>query len=200
MTDIARVFIDLDGYPGAPGINVLHFSQGSSMSWTQGVVDSVCNDVVGMIEANRTYWAPEVTMRVRSSVDIIDVASGQIQNQITPGISLGTISSSGASGKESRASQILVRFESDQWIGGRKLRGRMFLGPMADDVCDNGGYINAAVESNIIDSFVAMTSGLGPRLAVYSRPGGPAKPTGQYADVVNVSVRPTPAILRKRRD
>jgi hypothetical protein len=200
MTLLARVYIDLDGYPGAPGLNVLHFSQGSTSSWSDTVVDGLHDEVQRMLEACRFYWAPGVLATIRSYSDIFEHADGQIVDQVSPPTAYPTVVSTGTNGQESRATQALIRFRGDRWVNGRRVQGRMFFGPANGALCDSQGYINEDARATFEDAFVAMTTGVGPRLAVWSRPNPAKNRGGEWTDVTSVTVAPKPAVLRKRRD
>lgn len=200
MPTLARVVINLTGWNGAPGVNVLHFSGGSTSDWTSEVVLAMCDEVVQMTDDLKEWWAPGITMQLRPDVDIIDVATGDIVDQVAPSPAFGPISSTGASGQESRATQAVVRFKGDRWVRGRRIQGRMFLGPLNSAIMASDGTIADENLPSIPDAFEAMISGLGTRLAVYSRPNPGLARAGDYADVTSVSCSKTPGILSKRRD
>lgn len=200
MTNLARVFVGLTGWDGSPGVNVLHFSQGTNPSWDQDTIQTMCDEVVGIYESLRGSFAPGVVSLIRPEVDIIDVASGEIVDQIAASPAFGGITSTGTGGSVSRATQMLIRFKTDKWVGGRLIRGRMFLGPVTSQMIDAQGRIAAGYLTSVPDAFTACTSGIGTRLAVYRRPNKATGVVGDWGDVVSVSVAPKPGVLRSRRD
>lgn len=200
MTDIARVVINLSGFAGAPGVNVLHFSQGSLSSWNTAAITGVAEDVTGILFACKSFYAPGLEMQVRPEVDIIDVASGEIIDQFVPDDPFGPVFSDATDGAESRATQAIVRLRGDKWVNGRLIQGRMFMGPLAGSILDDDGNIPTNTRDDIQDAFVAITSGLGARLAIYSRPNPTLSKAGDYSDAVAVLVNQKPGVLRSRRD
>lgn len=199
MTILARVTVNLTGWSGAPGVNVLHFSQGST-TWSNEAIYSMCDEIVGMHETLKSWWVPGVQAQLRPEVDMIDSETGNITDQITPSPTFGAITSSGTGGQENRATQALFRFKGDRWKNGRRFAGRMFFGPLSSSVLGSDGLLTAGSIDDGQDAFTAMISGLGTRLAIYSRPNSATNTPGDWADVTSVQVAPTPAVLRSRRD
>jgi hypothetical protein len=160
------------------------------------------SDAFTIIEA---WFAPGVTWEIETDVSVIDVASGDLVDVIgqTVGVFTGTAGS--GAGTLSRATQATLSLKTDQFLRGRRLQGRLFLGPIASNVVGNDGQLNLVDADAITDAFVAMTSGVGPRMAVYSRPylapPGSSYPDsgGSYGDVITATCRRLPGTLRSRK-
>ena len=200
MTLLARVKIDLQGWPGAPGCNVLHFSEGTAggSGWDQSRVEDLLTEVDSLVESLKSSWAPGVKMRVLPDVAVFDVATGQIQDVKVSTIGTSEIVATGTKGTLGRGQAACVRFVGDRFLNGRRLNGRMYLGPLAGDSIGADGLIGGAVQDAIAGNFTAITSGLGTRLAIWHRPTSKLANDGTWADVAQVSVNPTPSNLRSR--
>lgn len=207
MTLLARAIIRTDGFEGAPGINVLHFSEGTGGGggWSQAVVDGLYGELDGLAAALKNIGAPGTTRIVLDELAIIDHASGQTVDVRTPTMpSVAYVTASNEPGDLPRATAALVRFSTDRFINGRRLKGRMFAGPMSGQHVNDQGNFNGTVTGVLNDAFVAMTSGVGVRLAVYRRPipadpanGTPAR-SGDWGDVTVVQTAEKPSYLRSR--
>lgn len=200
MAELARLIIDLDGWPGAPGVNVLHFSKGfPAGSWTQQDIDDLLTEIDSNVCLGfYTLLAPNVRIQLRNEVTIFESSNGQIQDVMAgTNAPVHRTSPAGTDGQTPRSTAALVRFAGDRYINGRRLNGRMFLGPLSSGIIADDGMINTTYQDAIADAFFASISGVGVRLAVWRRPGQGLS-NGEYADVASVSVRPQPSSLRSR--
>lgn len=200
MTLLARIRVESDGFPGAPGYNILHFSEGQAVGggWGPSLVDQVCTEVHTLYSDLATYLRHGTTFRVVPDVTIFDDATGEIQDVKAWETDLLPISTSGDQGPVPWSTAALVRLTGDRFVNGRRVNGRVFLGPLAGRTMDGTGRLMANFMGDIGIAFEAITGGLGPRLAVWHRPTTRAAANGTYADVAAVSVRSTPSNLRKR--
>lgn len=200
MTLLARMIIRTTGFAGAPGINVWHFSEGSAGggAWAQAVVDDLYDEVGSILERFKNVGAPG-TMRVADAeLAIIESTTGELVDAKTPTTApVGHTTGGSEPGDLPRAVAMLARFQTNDFVGGRRLKGRAFIGPMSGGTLTSDGLFSTTAMATIEDGFPAITTGLGARLAVYSRPD-PGSTDGYYGDVVNVSVRPTPSYLSSR--
>lgn len=205
MTQLVRFVNVLSGFAGAPGVNVLHFSPGISAGDPDSVAQWAYEEQWAMYDALSSYLAPEVTVSVDLTPSVIDSETGEltgVASIVDPNEDIG---STGTSNVAPRGVAALVRFQSDIFRNGRRLQGRMFFGPYSDDGLDSIGGVPTVAQNTIVDAFTAMSSGTGPRLAVYSRPkpikvGGVTTgyTVGYYGDVVTVNVPHRASYLRER--
>jgi hypothetical protein len=201
MTNLARVKVDISNFPGGPGVNVLHFSSGTTgPDWIETNVDTVYDEVYAAYIAVAQYYAPGVVITVGQDFDIVDSVSGNLIDVVTVSTPSDPINGAGASGAISRGQAVCLAYYTDNYTNGKRLRGRSFLGPVAPGIFASTGLINQAVLSEIEDEWTAMSSGLGPRLAVYHRPSNDTSADGYYGDVVTVIGRQRPSNLRSRQD
>jgi hypothetical protein len=205
MTSLYRFVNVMDGFPGAPGVNVMHFSAGTDILGDQHIVDSAYDGMVAMYTALNGYFSPEVTITVDPTAAVIDVASGELTGIISVSEPSDPIESISTANNSPRGTAALVQLKTDIFHGGRQLQGRVFFGPYSDDGLGTDGTIPTFNAGFIVDAFAAITSGTGPALAVYSRPkpikvGGviTGYTEGYYGDVKLVNVPSRPSYLRGR--
>jgi hypothetical protein len=200
MTNLAKFVVTTDGWDGAPGINVLMFSAGTLLDLNDVAVQSAYDEIHTLFSDLKTYLAPGLTVNVSTEAGIIDAATGDLVNIIPVATSGGPITSTGSSGEVTRAAQLNVRHTTDVFLRGRRLKGRSFIGPIAAGLFDSQGNIASASAAFVTNKFVAMTSGVGVRLAVWQRPSTANGGVGTFGDVVLSECQATPGILRSRRD
>ena len=139
----------------------------------------------------------EVNINIQGVADILDEGTGAITNQIdfNPPISV----SGAGGGKYSAASGAVVNWNTVEYKGGRRVRGRTFLVPLTSDAYDDNGDLSGAALGAIRTAASDLITDLGANpLAVWSRPRGGA---GGTAHVVSSATVPDMgAILRSRRD
>lgn len=200
MTLLARMVIRTTGFAGAPGINVWHFSEGTlgGGAWGQSIVDGLYDEVGSVLSAIKNIGSPNSARAADPELAIIDAATGQLVDAKTPTAAPTVYTTPGNEpGDLPRAVAALARFQTDRFINGRRLKGRAFIGPLSGSSMDGEGNCNGTTIAVIQDAFVAITTGVGPRLAVYSRPK-PLGVAGEWGDVLNVNVRTTPSHLESR--
>lgn len=198
MADLARVKIELGGWSGAPGVSILNFSPGTIDWSSQSDVDAFYEELDTYTSTVASVYVQYVTIAVSPDLTIFDSETGNIQYVTGPTDAPTTYTSAASPSKTSRATMALVQFQTNKYINNRRLKGRMFLGPLAAESMTNDGLISTALQDAVPNWFAAMTSGIGPRLCVWHRPTASAPANGDYADVTSVSVRPTPSYLSSR--
>lgn len=201
MTDLLRVRLEWTGWAGGPGYTILHFSQGNPPHvWNSETYDQLQSEIQAFTNAMKPYIARGVTITTPPGGEVIDAASGKIVDECW-GSNPAAESVSSATGEpHPYSTSVLIRFRGDRWINGRKAKGHMFFGPCSQSVGGNGQAINSSFRALVQDNFVAMTSGAGPRLAIYHRPRTKASMDGTWSDVTIVDVSQKLAVLTSRRD
>lgn len=198
MTNLARVVVQLDGWVGGPGVNVLHFSEGFTPPWDEELVEDLVGTLYDAYNACKDMLAPSVTVTVPAAVSIIDAGTGELVDIITSPSTPSVITSTGTSGSTSRAAQFCVRLNTSKFINGRRLQGRFFFGPMGGGLLSSTGQVTSTLSDNFSDAFSGLISGTGPRMAVWHRPKAGFPTSGDYGDVISVTASPTPGTLRSR--
>jgi len=201
MAEIARMRVALTWDNGGPGVNTFHFTKGTLIGSDWEDVGEVFYEELGdLYVLMQTYLINSLTWALEPVFDILDVDTGNITGVATAGGDPISGSGTSTANANSRATMICANYGTDVWANGRRLRGRTFFGPIPYNAINTSGQIGSSDRAAIENGYVALTSGVGPRLAVYSRPGPAPSSTGFYGDVTSVRVKTTPGILRSRRD
>lgn len=198
MASLARVRIALGGWDGAPGVNTLHFSPGTSDWDVQDDVDELYGDLDTLVGAFYNSLVAGVTAVVESDLTIFDSETGFVTGIKNPTDAPTVYTSTSDPSKTSRATQALIRFKTGEYVDGKQIAGRMFLGPLSAVDLTTGGLMTSAAIAAYPDWFSGITSGIGARLCIWRRPTGGAGAPGIYADVTQVSVRQKPSFLSSR--
>jgi hypothetical protein len=200
MALLARMRISLTNWAGGPGVTTWYFSEGSTGggAWSQAVVDDLYNEVNSTYEGFAVALQEGVQAVAEPELAIIDSATGKLVDARTPSDPPDTIQAASQGGNQSRGVQMLIRFSTDDFVGGRRLKGRSYIGPLNDTAMGLNGQIATFLVAELPARFTALISGLGPRLAVYHRPSADGASDGSWGDVTSVKVRPLPSYLRSR--
>lgn len=160
MANIDKIVVTWNGWAGAPGYTVLYASasQGASL---QG-------QVVSMFQSFAAYFSPVVSWSVAVNGPTIDEATGKQVNAWSGG-QVNTIPGTATAQAWSAVAGALVRFETGQFANGRRIRGRMFLVPIAANTYSQTGTITSSV-ANAIKAAADKLLTLPGQLVVYSRP------------------------------
>lgn len=199
---IGRMRVALSWDKGGPGVNTFYFTTGiggTTGDWGNAA-DQFYQELAATYQNMSGALIPSLRWEVENSVDILDVATGNITDQFVPHSTI--LHGIGQAPTEimSRATQGWINFMTDVWQNGKRLRGGIFFGPIAPITMTADGEISLGSRENWEASFDALTSGVGPRLAVYHRPGGNQGGPGYYGDVTGVKAKLLPAVLKSRRD
>lgn len=199
MAQIARSRVALNWDYGGPGVCTYYWSKGTLGGDWDAIAQDFHDELGGMWEAADGYCVSSLTWTVLPDVDVIEVETGFLIDQFTlpdtPPTGVGTNSGTNVS----RAQQFCVNFGTDIFVAGKRLRGRTFLGPVGEDVVGANSVVGSTDRGVIEDSFIAMTSGVGARLAVYHRANPNTHTGGYYGDVVSVRLKDVLGTLKSRR-
>jgi hypothetical protein len=195
MPELHRFRVDLGGWIGAPGVNTLYFRYPLGT----GDLDSVAGLIRTAYDSLKAYFPAGMTATVNSEVAVIDSATGLLQHGEVlepPAQVVGTAGSASSS----RAVMALARLHTQKVIDGRRVRGRIFLGPIATTAMAADGSISSAVRNAIGTAFGGLIDVAGANLVVWHRPTAPGASDGDYGTVTSVIGAPLPEVLRSRRD
>lgn len=193
---ICRVTTTLTGFSGAPGYWRHYFKDVSGLvgpAMPQLCVDRVRDAVV----AGGVLFANSVTYNVSGLVDELDESTGQItgQQSVTPRTQVGA----GAGNLGPIVVGLVAQFNTDDFVNGRRIRGRSFLNPIRSAYTINSAP--QATELGLAQAFASKMDDQGAttvRFGVYTRPKG-AQP-GAWHDVTTTNVPQKWTVLRSRRD
>lgn len=188
MATIRRVRSVVTGVPGTPWYtNTYHSFVGGA---GQGCVDAVRDWW--------TAWAASMdnnnSVLVEGDTALLDDVTGNITgiDSVLP----RTVALTGATQALPQANQLVMNLFTSTFIGGRQLRGRIFIPGMLSSAADTQGLVTGAIRTAVVTHGTALitnTSGPGP-LRIWSRKNG-------TSSVVNAVSSPTIfGVLRSRRD
>lgn len=182
-----RISATMTGLSGAPYFSTI-YTDGTTNVQAQLASDAFIDfwdDIKGYITAGLTIArAPEV--------QLVDPATGDIQASyaVTGGTALST-----GNAPLPKATQGLLRINTNEYVAGRRLKGRLFIPALANDA-QSGGVPSATFKSAVetaSGTLGAALSGAG-GWAVYSRTHH------TVAAVTGGSLWSQFAVLRSRRD
>lgn len=206
MAVVARTFVGLSGWNGGPGVNVVHWeptgSLGSEIAdYTPALVVQAILDLRTAYDAAVDYFAPGVTVSFPNNAALIDAATGQVVGDVQGNDFVQDLTANGTDGKESRATQATLALKTGTFIDGRRLQGRIFLGPLASGAFQSNGYLDLTFQSVVNAAFENLTTGgeSDIQLAVWHRPKPPSG-AGAVAGVSSALLQNVPAVLKSRRD
>lgn len=201
MTDMARTRVAIAWPNGGPGVTTFYWTCGIPAGpITPTMVADFHFEIRNAIAANAALWPTDVTFTLQPAVDILDPATGNITGVVTAGTVVPATIGTGASTGQTRGAQACINLLTDDFRRGKRLRGRHFIGPLSSAAVAAGGVIAPATLTALAGQYTAITSGVGPRLAVWHRPELGVPNSGFYADVVSVAVKERPGLLKSRRD
>lgn len=185
MTNLYRIKTVFTGLAGSPYLNTMYFRE----------IDSTAQQAADRAAA---FWNSadslmhtDLTWDTEADVEVIDDTSGNIVrvDNTTP--------SSGAGGLTAdvlpMATQGLIRLRTGSFVGGREIRGKIFV-PGLTESASTAGQPNASAVTTLETAATALIAAGGANLVVYSRKNG------TYAEVVSSSMWTQFAVLRSRRD
>lgn len=200
MTVLARVVTSMTGFNGGPGVNVLNFSGGTlGDNWSQEGIDGLYDEVVSLYTSWLEAFLNTISITVDPVIDIFEDNTGDLVGTFGVTEPSASLVGTGSSLSIARSQCICVAYYTDMFVAGKRLKGRSFLGPISAAVLDTNGDVNSAVRAAAPGRFTALTSGVGPRLAVWHRPSNATGSDGYYGDVVSVIARARVTNLRTRQ-
>lgn len=191
---ITRITAQWGGFRGAPGYSNFFFDGALS---TEGGVEAAGVAVREFFQGVRDKLPDGSTVTIQPTADIIDEASGQITSVVdfaAPSVVLGN-----GGGPYSAASGAVVNWNTQDYVNGRRVRGRTFLVPLAGSAYDAQGDLAGLTLTPLRAAADALvTATLDAPLCVWHRPVGGS---GGSAHVVSSATVPDlGAVLRSRRD
>lgn len=195
-----RTIVQVDGFIGGPGINVIHWrGPGGALGGVDASVVRQFHDELSLLYDSLTTIMPiDCRYTILPDVTVFDPATGKATGVLQcPGDAI-TYQGQDTKGDLPRASAINLKLGTEDWKDGRRVQGRLFLGPIGGRALTTGGQISPTVAADIEDKCTSFTSGIGPWLQVWSRPKGALASDGTAHDVIGVRVVETPSTLRRR--
>lgn len=191
---ITRITAQWSGFRGAPGYSNFFFDDDLG---TAPAVEAAATAVRQFFSLIGGSLVDGTVISIQPTADVLDEASGQITSVIdfaAPGPALGN-----ASGGYSAATGAVVNWNTNDYVNGRRVRGRTFIVPLAGAAFDAQGDLSGSVLGEIRSAAEGLVSAtLDAPMCVWHRPVGGA---GGSAHVVSSATVPDlGAVLRSRRD
>lgn len=191
MAVVAEMTMNWSGSVGGAGVSVFHLAVPADQAAAQDAIADMRTFFtnIASLVPNEISWVPG------SEVRILNTNTGELTGvfSVTPGSPI----SGGNVGGYNLAAGGRVDWTTGIIVGGRRLRGRTYVVPLAVASYSNVGQLLAATVTQLTTAATTfrndMAGGAHP-LQVWSRANGVA------ADVASVSIPPMGAILRSRRD
>jgi len=139
---------------------------------------------------------------VQPQVDVIADDTGLLVGGLSGGSPVGVVGTNGTA-YESIATMALLRMTTAVILRGRRLKGRLFLGPVATPNVTSLGQLLGATGTTVAASFATTLAGSTASVPViWDRPGKAPHPVhpGTSATVTGWSCPPVLSVLRSRRD
>lgn len=189
-----RVTAVWTGFSGAPGYTSFHFSTFTGGGDAQAAVDRVRAFFSGV----RTFLPGSVSIQVQPTVEILDEASGVLQDYVDAEDPPLVVTGNGT-GAYSAAAGAVISWNTATVANGRRVRGRTFLVPLSGSGLESDGTLSAAGLLEINAAAAGLEGGdFEQQLVVWSRPRNGAG--GVAAPVTGHRVPDMTAVLRSRRD
>lgn len=202
--DIMRVTARWTGFSGAPGYSNFFFTldagfiDGGFMGDAAvSAATTAASRVADAFDAIDSLLPAAVRIGQDPEVAVIDSDTGEITGLIAR--EPVTAVTGSASGSYSAASGAVVNWLTADYRGGRRIRGRTFMVPLAGSAYESDGTLSSGAR-NLLTTFGNSIIGDagGPEFGVWSRPVGGSG--GVFATATSASVPDMAAVLRSRRD
>lgn len=201
---VYRVRCVSTGWGGAPGLNTFYFDRADA-----GPSDPVAAENV--TARVRAFWFAEAAifpnlwnMQVIPDVDVVNTDNGDLvssQTAPTPAVVTGTY----PNGFGPQEAMLCATYSTADIIDGRRVRGRTFIGPLAQQSDTDGTPLNGWIGGLQTNLAALIGAGLAdPQLVVWSRRRGisvshPTGLGGSAHGVTGVQIADKFAVLRSRR-
>jgi hypothetical protein len=202
---VYRVRTATTGWGGAPGLNTHYFLQDLLGEPDEAAAAADCANRVHVFFGGLTSMFPIAWKAdVNPEVDVINTDNGDlVSSQVVSGLS--QIAGISVLGFGPQVAMVCGNLVTSDILDGRRVKGRVFIGP-SFEACDTDGTPQNAVVALVNDGLLDLrgTEVGHPRLVVWSRRRGVSgsHPTGLGGSahlVTGVVTKDTFAILKSRR-
>lgn len=192
--DMLRITARWTGFTGAPGYSNFFFAAGGGFISDANQVASRVRSAFFTIP---DLLAPGARITLEQEAAVVDSDTGMITGyedigDVDPVTSISTGSYSGPTGA-------VVNWRTNDLRNGRRIRGRTFLVPLANNAYDNQGSLTSQALGKLQDFGDTLVGGdLDSEFGVWSRPVNGSG--GVFATATSFQVPDLAAVLRSRRD
>lgn len=192
---LLQVTVEWGGFPGAPGYTNLHYTNAGIIT---SAVDNAVEASRKLFDDHKSLYASNETFTVSNEVKEFDIVTGALIGLHSPGTPAAVVTGSGSASMGPGPAGACVSLGTDGVNRGRRVRGRVFLVPIAVGWFQNDGTLVPATIPLIEGAFTTWRTSAAYETLVWSRPrlgaGGAAFP------ILSSTVRDRVAVLRSRRD
>lgn len=200
MTLVGRSIVRITGFVGEPGYNILHWTAGVGPGPSDsGGVEEFHDTLEASYSALAGYYNNQQTITIEDAVNYFDDSDGVIVGSTTDPGGNRVIDCTSTDFFADRSLCATLRLRTETFINGRRLQGRIFLGPASFNLLGGDGQVGTGQVAAVEAAFAGAISGLGGRLAVWHRPTPPSGTDGSYGDVTSLICNTTPGTLRSRK-
>jgi hypothetical protein len=192
-----RVRIASSGWAGGPGLNTLYFSSAAYAGSEAAAVAAAVR--ASWVSSLNSMYPSGVNIQVQGEVDDIDETTGHIRDtfSFTPP---SVVAGAGSVSSEAIVAAAVVKLTTGAFIAGRRLRGRMFLSPLAADRVNGDGALTSGAVAYGAAFYTSLAAGLPSPVdqVVWHRPVGGSG--GSFAAVTSMATNAKIGMLSSRRD
>lgn len=205
MPVLLRYTVTGDGWPGAPSINQYYFGCTGDVLDLE-IADSGWDRVRAAWEQLKTLCPNYVVHDLSRDMEVLDFETGQLQDVLVHVGGDQLIEGVGTGLSLPPASAMCLNLNMDQFIAGRKVRGRSFISPISQGSSDADGTPTAAAIAIVaaVSDLLKEDIGFIEQYAVWSRPReaseGVEARVGNISNVQTITMPNQFATLRSRRD
>lgn len=182
-----RVRVNLAGDTVGPGLSTYYFD-----GTTQGIADDAAAAVASFWTAIAAYHPSYGTWALDTTVAVMSAVTGELQETLTVAPASGT--GSDGSAQIATAAQGLIRLRTASVIGGRQIRGRIFIPGATETYNDTGGVPTTGYKTALNNAATTLMNDAGNTWVVWSRTNG------TVGTISGVDTWNKWAIMRSRRD
>ena len=186
-----RVQTVFSGPTGTPWRNFLHFDASAGTPDDAAAAAGVFWGAVDADMHNTVTWSQE------PDVEQIDAETGELVtiHAVTPATGTG----GNTNERMPSVNQAIIKLRTGAIIGGRELRGRIFV-PGLTEECNSLGVVLAAARTRFNTAAAALIADADCVWTVWHRPTTPAGSDGGQAPVATATANLEWSYLRSRRD
>lgn len=192
-----RVRTTLSGWEGGPGLATFYFlTPLQNVDAAARCVSYVHSLFTGALAG---MYPTSVLASVQGDVDVLEPGTGAITDTLTAPAP-ATAAGQGGAGKAPPAVAGLLRLSTSTFIAGRRVRGRVFVSPLAAAVVTSDGLMSNGAADGKATLLAAMDALMDPGdiWVVWHRPK--LKLGGQACPITATSMPYKLAVLTSRRD
>lgn len=204
MANILRVKTKWTGFSGAPGYTNLHFRDFSSGGDGSGApslteAQAAYQKTYAFFSGISSVLSDNMRCEVQSEVDYLEDTTGSLVDSFT--VAPNPIVNGSVTATYAGPVGAVVSLRTGAIRNGRRIRGRIFIVPIAATTFDTDGTLRSDAVTDINTAVAVLTDNTSaPDLGIFARPSLPGAADGQWAVVTSGSCSDKVAVLRSRRD